>query len=62
VHALNSSCQYYANHGNPDSCSFFDNGAILFLDFGPCFSIPDEGEFGNLCYHTAGEDSRIFNS
>ena len=57
-----SVCQYNANHGNPDDCHFYDNGAKLFLESGSCLSTPVDGMFGNLCYHTAGEDSRIFNS
>lgn len=55
-------CTYYATHSDRDNCAFFDNGAKLFLESGPCISTPVDGMFGNLCYHTAGEDSRIFNS
>ncbi len=63
LQSANANCLYYATFKDGDTCAFVDNGYPVFYSATTgCYTGPQGDYWGALCYHQAGENSRMFSS
>ena len=55
-----SGCEAFGTHSDVNTCRFFNDGVMLFLDH--CGGQTPQDGVGDLCYHVPTDSTRVFMS